>query len=151
MADTETENYALSLALKYIEPGSTVMTDESPAYNQLSKYFDHKTVEHAKEFATIDGVNSNQAESFFSRLRRHEYGVSHRIEPKYLFDIATEMAWREDVRHKTYKERISELLQAIFTNSKSIDWAGYWQGFNRPGEITWSPSTSASHIRKLSK
>lgn len=149
IADTETENYSMSLALKYIEKGSTIMTDESPAYNQFSKYYDHQTVEHAKEFATIDGINSNQAESFFSRLRRYEYGVGLRIEPKYLLDVASEMAWREDVRRLSYGDRLSDISNMIFTHGRSMYWTGYWQGLNRPGKFTWSTEVDKSKLRPL--
>lgn len=149
LVDSETEKFALSLALKYIERGSTIMTDESPAYNQLSKYFHHETVEHAKEFATIDGVNSNQAESYFSRLRLHEYTIRRRMEPKYMCDIAWEMAWREDVRRKSYKQRVSQLLDLIFTNGLSIYWRRYWQKNNRAGELIWSPEKDIHEIRTL--
>ena len=40
----------------------------------------------------------NQAESFFSRLRRAEYGVHHRISGQYLYQYANERAWHEDNR-----------------------------------------------------
>ena len=33
---------------------------------------------------SAEGVNNNQAESFFSRLRRWKYGVSHGVRPTYL-------------------------------------------------------------------
>ncbi len=149
IGDSENEDFALSLARKYIAPGSTVMTDENPAYNQFSKYYEHHTVEHAKEFATIDGVNSNQAESYFSRLRRHVLGVAHRIEPKYMLDIAFEMAWREDVRRMTHKEKLSIILDAVFSSGRSRHWTGYWQRLNRQGELVWSPRSMKSEIRPL--
>lgn len=125
----------------YITPGSTIMTDENPAYNRLSSWFTHRAVEHAVEFSTLDGVNDNQAESYYSRLRRYVLGVSHRIEPKYLADIAIEMAWREDMRRRTEKEKLSNLLHALFSNGLSKWWRGYWQGYHRPGELLWSGSS----------
>jgi len=133
----ENEDYAISLAKTFIEPDSVVMTDESPAYTQLSNWFDHKTVPHAVMFATIDGVSDNQAESYFSRLRRYTVGVSHRIEPKYMADIANEMAWREDVRRNTMRENLNLLLGSVFKRGKSQWWRGYWQGVNRPTELLW--------------
>jgi hypothetical protein len=149
ITDSENEIAAMSLASRYIKPGTLIMSDENPAYNQFSKHFQHLTVEHAKEFATIDGTNSNQAESYFSRLRRYVLGVSHRIEPKYLMDIATEMAWREDVRRMTYEERFTDILHRLFRCGKSKYWTGYWQGYNRPGEIVWCSQTLNSVVRKL--
>ena len=113
------------------------MTDENPAYNQLSCWFDHRTVQHSVEFSTLDGINDNQAESYFSRLRRYVKGVAHRVEPKYLADISAEMAWREDMRRNTEGQKLEILLKAMLSHGQSKWWRGYWQGFKRPGEILW--------------
>ena len=43
---------------------------------------------------------TNQAESFFSRLRRMEVGTHHHVSGPYLHSYATEAAWREDNRRK---------------------------------------------------
>ena len=133
----ENEKYAIDLALKFIEPGSIVMTDENSAYNQLSQWFDHRAVPHAEMFAKADGTNNNQAESYFSRLRRYVLGVTHRIQPKYMADIAAEMSWREDTRKHTQLQKLNQLLGALKANGKSEWWRGYWQGFNRPNELLW--------------
>lgn len=133
----ENASYAMDLAEQYIEPGSTVMTDENPAYSQYSKWFEHKVVNHSEEFSTIDGINENQAESYFSRLRRYVLGVSHRIQPKYMADIAAEMSWREDSRRNTQMEKLNTLLGAAFSNGRSKWWRGYWQGINRSDEMLW--------------
>jgi hypothetical protein len=142
---SENETDAIQLARAYIKPGSLVMTDENPAYNQLSCWYDHRTVRHAVEFSTVDGINDNQAESYFSRLRRYVKGVSHRVEPKYLADIAIEMAWREDMRRKTEGQKLDFFLKAAFSHGLSKWWRGYWQGFKRDGELLWS-ATSASVV-----
>lgn len=134
---SENESDAIKLAQTYIKPGTLIMTDENPAYNQLSSWYDHRTVQHALEFSTLDGINDNQAESYFSRLRRYVKGVSHRIEPKYMADIAVEMAWREDTRRKNEGGKLEVLLKAVFSHGRSMWWRGYWQGFNRPDEILW--------------
>lgn len=134
---TENDLHATQLATTFIEPGSEVMTDENAAYDRLGSWFSHRTVQHAIEFSTIDGVNDNQCESFFSRLRRYVLGVSHRIEPKYLADIAIEMAWREDVRRRREGEKLEILLQAAFHRGRSRWWRGYFQGFHRANEILW--------------
>ena len=133
----ENEANAVTLARAFVEPGSIIMTDENPAYNQLGRWYDHRTVPHAEMFSTEDGVNDNQAESYFSRLRRYVLGVAHRIEPKYLGDIAAEMAWREDTRRFSQREIITDLLSVTFKHGLSKWWRGYWQGANRPGEMLW--------------
>jgi hypothetical protein len=57
-------------------------------------------VNHSREFKGDDGATVNQAEGFFSRLRRAEYGIHHRISGQYLYQYANEMAWREDRRRE---------------------------------------------------
>jgi transposase-like protein len=141
---SEAEAQATTLATTYIAPGSLIMTDENAAYNSLDRCIDHgfthESVKHEFEFSTIDGVNDNQAESYFSRLRRYVLGVAHRIEAKYMMDISIEMAWREDVRKMTEGTKFKHLLSAVFSSGLSKWWRGYWQGFHRPGEIRWDQS-----------
>jgi len=38
-----------------------------------------RRVNHSNEYVGEDGANVNQAEPFFSRLRRAEIGIHHRI------------------------------------------------------------------------
>lgn len=131
---TENARIAERITRQLVREGSEIMTDENGAYTTLSCWYDHKCVEHAKEFSTPDGVNENQAESFFSRMRRSEYGTFHGFRPKYLFDYAQEFAWREDVRRYTEGEKIADLFRQLFANGLSKWWRGYWQGHHRPGE-----------------
>lgn len=135
VAMAEDSSSAETLIKRYVNDDTLIMSDENAAYSRLSQWYDHKTVEHSKEFSTIDGVNENQAESYFSRLRRCEYGVVHRITPKYLMDLANEIAWREDTRRFTEKERLNNLFMKIFKNGLSRWWRGYNQGHRRAMEI----------------
>lgn len=133
---TENETDALAFILRYVEKGSTIMSDENAAYSKLNALgYKHMTVQHAVEYSTEDGVSDNQAESFFSRLRRMEYGTTHRITPTYLMDYSQEMAWREDTRTMTTLEKITGLLKKSNRNGLSEWWRGYWQGNRRGKEI----------------
>jgi hypothetical protein len=58
------------------------------------------------------GINTNSAESFFSRMRLGEFGHHHHIAGPYLIRFAQESAWREDHR----KEAL-ELQRAIRTET----------------------------------
>ena len=58
--------------------------------------YDVRRVNHSVEYKADDGANVNQAESFFSRLRRAEIGQHHRISGHLLHQYANEAAWRED-------------------------------------------------------
>lgn len=134
VAYTENQRVATNLMRKLVEPSSRVMTDENSAYDVLSAWYDHQCVEHSFEFAREDGVNENQAESFFSRMRRAEYGTYHGFRPKYLWDYAQEFAWREDQRRQTEGDKLNDLFKRFFDNGLSRWWRGYWQGHHRPGE-----------------
>jgi ISXO2-like transposase domain len=69
---------------------------------------------------------TNQAESFFSRLRRAEIGQHHRI-GVHLHQYAGEMAWREDNRRKPTGAQFMLCAGAAAVHPVSRRWAGYWQ------------------------
>lgn len=135
IAMSENEEDATELSHRYIDAEAFIMTDENAAYNRLAAWWEHYTVQHSKEFSTPEGYNENQAESYFSRLRRCEYGIVHRIEPKYLMDLANEIAWREDVRRLSEGEKLKDLLNKVFKNGLSRWWRGYFQGHHRDAEF----------------
>jgi hypothetical protein len=66
----------------------------------LHASYDVRRVNHSVEYKAEDGANVNQAESYFSRLRRAEIGQHHRISGDLLHQYANEAAWREDNRRK---------------------------------------------------
>lgn len=57
-----------------------------------------KRVNHAKYYTAPDSSNTNQAESFFARFRRMQYGQTHRMSNLYMDRYANEAAYREDTR-----------------------------------------------------
>jgi len=46
----------------------------------------------------MDDACTNWAEEFFSRIRRAEIGIHHRIAGAYLLRYAQDSSWREDKR-----------------------------------------------------
>lgn len=136
VAKSENEADALTFIQRYVAKGSLIMSDENPAYFKLGKLgYTHEAVNHSEEYVRDDGVNENQAESFFSRLRRMEYGTTHRMTPVYMMDYAQEIVWREDTRDRTTLEKIADLLRNANKNGISEWWRGYWQGRHRGKEI----------------
>lgn len=131
----ETSEEILALTKKWVKKGSTVWSDECPSYGNLKLHdYDHDVVNHTYEFSSDEGVNENQAESYFSRLRRSEVGVYHRITPKYMDDYAAEMAWREDMRRKNTAEQLYDLGSRIMRTGPSKDWRNYSLGQGRKDE-----------------
>ncbi len=136
----ETREHTGKLIKQYVEKGATIMSDESPAYSSLIARYNHLTVNHSIEFSTDSGVSNNQAESYFSRMRRLVIGQVHRITPKYMNDYMNEVAWREDVRRTPTSQQVS-MLVSMTMKKPSEWWNGYWQRKHRSHEVLFVPSS----------
>lgn len=78
------------------------MTDQHSAYNIFSGAFDaHFSVNHSHEFMNKDGLHTNQAEGFFSRIRAAEGGAWHKLTLEYLEEYGWEFAWRQTMVGKS--------------------------------------------------
>ena len=141
----ENEDNVVPFVRKNVKAGSTLHTDENPAYIPLGGSFNHRSVNHGTEFQTDEGVDNNQAESFFTRFRRMCFGQLHRMTPKYLVDYASEVAWREDTRKKSALFMLEQLLSMVMKTGVSAFWRGYHQGHHREGEILF-PKTVAEAV-----
>lgn len=133
-----------ALVKQHVEPSSMIRSDELPAYGNIKLMgYDHECVNHSVEFSTDEGINQNQAESFFSRMRRACIGIYHRVTPRYMIDYATEMAWREDVRRRDTAEQLQTLVRTVFAAGLSADWINYCRGNKRKAEILFQAPARA--------
>ena len=123
----KSEAAGVAFARKAIATGSTVHADEASHWDVLAANFPIKRVNHQVEYSAADGACTNQAESYFSRLRRAEIGIHHHVAGTYLQAYATEMAWREDNRRRSNGNQFVMLVCAAAAASKSAQWCGYWQ------------------------
>jgi ribosomal protein L37AE/L43A len=121
------ESDALPLIRQHVASGTTVHADESGAWDALHASYPMLRVNHSREFKSEEGATTNQAESYFSRLRRAEFGVHHRISGQYLYQYANEMAWREDNRRVPNGLHWRWIANAALHHPKSEVWRGYWQ------------------------
>lgn len=117
---------SLPTVVDRVEAGSVVHADESPVWDRLHDLFAMRRVNHSVAFSD-KGACTNQAESYFSRLRRAEIGVHHHISGRYLQAYAREMAWREDHRRVGNGEQFLAVTSAALTHPVSREWKGYWQ------------------------
>lgn len=124
VARTEAEGVALVAA--NVQHGATVHADEASHWDKLAAYFPIKRINHQEAYSK-DGACTNQAESFFSRLRRAEIGTHHHIAGKYLGAYAAEMAWREDTNRQANGTQFTMAIGAVAAAPQSRQWAGYWQ------------------------
>lgn len=121
-----TEAQGVAHVAANVERGTTVHADEASHWDKLAAYFPIKRINHQEAYSK-DGACTNQAESFFSRLRRAEVGTHHRIAGKYLEAYAAEMAWREDARRIANGSQFAMAVGAAAVTPKSARWCGYWQ------------------------
>ena len=117
---------AVALIRERVAVGSIVHADEAGGWDMLHAYYDMKRINHSVAFS-LDGACTNQAESFFSRLRRAETGQHHHISGKYLGFYAGEMAWREDNRRVANGALHQAATGAALAHPVSRVWKGYWQ------------------------
>jgi transposase-like protein len=78
-----------------IEHGTTVHTDEFPAYIYAAKdaEFEHKVINHLERY--VDGnIHTNGIENFWSCLKRGLGGTYIAVEPFHLFRYVDEQAFR---------------------------------------------------------
>ena len=54
-----------------VERGTEIMTDELRTYTFLpARGFQHRNVNHSREFVSVDGTHTNHIEACFSRMKR---------------------------------------------------------------------------------
>ena len=120
------EDEALPTIVRRVQPGSTVHADEASHWDALHARFATQRINHSVAFLD-DGACTNQAESYFSRLRRAEFGQHHHISGIYLPFYAGEMAWREDMRREDNGTQNRRVTANALHHPKSRNWCGYWQ------------------------
>lgn len=121
------ESDAVPMIRTAVAGGTDVHADESGAWNVLHASYPMHRVNHSVEFKSEDGACTNQAESYFSRLRRAEFGIHHRISGHLLQAYASECAWREDNRRVANGTQWKWIIGAALGHAKSARWCGYWQ------------------------
>lgn len=118
------ESDALPVIRATVPFGSTVHADEAPGWDALHAHYDMRRINHSVAYS-MDGACTNQAESYFSRLRRSQYGVHHRLGGHYLNAYANEMAWREDHRRESNGAQYSAIASLAINHPVSRKWRGY--------------------------
>jgi transposase-like protein len=125
------ETDAVPFIRQHVAPDAVVHADEAPGWDRLHGYFEMRRISHSVAYS-LDGACTNQAESFFSRMRRAELGQHHHISGKYLLSYACEMAWKEDNRRVDNGAQHKAVTSLALTHPVSRVWAGYWQRNAQP-------------------
>lgn len=120
------EGDAIQTIRERVMDGVTVHADEATGWDALHAAYETRRINHGLAFKD-KGACTNQAESYFSRLRRAEFGTHHRISGAYLHQYADEMAWREDMRRESNGDQYAMVAAAAMAHPVSRVWKGYWQ------------------------
>ena len=84
---------------KYVDKGSTIMTDEFKSYKMLRKDFNHQFIKHSMGEYVRGNVYTNTVEGYFSLLKRGINGVFHHVSKKHLHRYLTEFDFRYNMRN----------------------------------------------------
>jgi len=125
-ATFKSEAESLSTIAATVQAGTTVHADEAAHWDALHSLYLTKRINHSESYSNGEAC-TNQAESFFSRLRRAEIGTHHHIAGPYLQAYAAEMAWREDNRRMSNGMLYLAMTNAALKHPASDKWCGYWQ------------------------
>jgi len=121
-----------ALIRRAVESHAHITADSAKAYDNLTSYMASVArVNHTVNYVDPEtGASTNQAESFFSRMRRGYLGQHHRMSVKYLPEYAAEFGFREDTRRMANGDIFAEVVGRVSSNrgGESSNWVGYWQG-----------------------
>lgn len=120
------ESDALPTIRATVPFGSVVHADEASGWDPLHAHYEMHRINHSVAYS-MDGACTNQAESYFSRLRRSQYGIHHQIGGRYLHAYASEMAWREDHRREPNGFQFQTIAALAINHPASGKWRRYWQ------------------------
>jgi len=122
----QSEAQALAFIRQRVAKGTEIVADEAAAYNDLLARYEMQRINHTDGYS-LDGVHTNNAESFHSRMRRAEIGHHHHLAGPYLLRFAQEAAWREDHRRERNGDQVDRLAALAMVCKPSVDFSGYWE------------------------
>lgn len=120
------EAEGVEIAAQVVSRKSVVFADEAGHWDRLHQAWIVGRINH-REAYSADGANTNQVESFFSRLRRMVTGQHHGVSPKYLHQYSAHAAWLEDHRRSDNGANARRVVANAMAHPVSRVWAGYWQ------------------------
>ena len=96
-----------------VEKGSTLYTDELPAYRAVKGY-NHKTVNHTRKEYKKGRASTNSIESVWSTIKRAWKGTYHWWSKKHMDLYVAEFQARFNMKDKTNGERVTHMLRLLF-------------------------------------
>ena len=120
---------AISFIRRQVPIGTELYADEAGSWNDLHARYTLHRINHQEAYSLGDAAqtHTNNAEGFFSRMRRGEIGHHHHVAGPYLIRFAQEAAWREDHKRDPNGFQVDRLVGLAMRNEPSVDFCGYWQ------------------------
>ncbi|MCK5746647.1 MAG: IS1595 family transposase, partial [Oricola sp.] len=122
----KSEAEGVEIARQRVAMGSEIHADEASHWDTLDAFFPVARINHSEAYS-LNGVCTNQVESYFSRLRRMVGGQHHHVSAQYLHQYAAHAAWLEDHRREPNGALAGRIVRNTMTAPVSREWKGYWQ------------------------
>jgi ISXO2 transposase-like protein len=123
----QSEVAALNFIRTRVAPQTELYADEAGSWNELHARFTMHRSNHQEAYSLPGGIFTNDAESFFSRMRRAEIGHHDHLAGSYLIRFAQEASWREDHRREANGEQVDRIAVLAMATRPGVDFCGYWQ------------------------
>ena len=120
----KSESAALSWIKSRLLSGTTLNADEAAGWDGVASKYEMRRINHQEAYSDGEAC-TNQAESYFSRLRRAEMGHHHHVSGPYLLRYAQESAWREDARRVDNGSQVRRVAHLALHRGPSVDISGY--------------------------
>jgi hypothetical protein len=129
----KSENASVGFIKARVGKGTVVHTDEAKGWEALRAKYAMKVINHSQAYSADDAC-TNQTESFFSRLRRAEFGQHHHISGLYLARYAG----------KSHGGKITAVSRTVRCSAWSASLPGPW-------ECRWISRNTGSAGRRLER
>jgi hypothetical protein len=120
------ESEGVAHVRQVVAPTAVVHADEASHWDALHAFFEAHRINHSEAYS-LNGVCTNQAESYFARLRRMVGGQHHHVSSQHLHAYASHAAWLEDHRRMDNGALASRALRLALVHPVSRVWKGRWQ------------------------
>jgi transposase-like protein len=122
----KSEAEGVELAKRLVNRLAVIHADEGSHWDALHAGWKTLRINHSEAYSDFEGC-TNQAESYFSRLRRMVRGQHHYVSPQYLYQYANHAAWIEDHRREDNGALTHRMVGLALNHNVSRNWKGYWQ------------------------
>lgn len=109
-----TRKILTGIVLSRVQKGSTVYTDELPAYKSLGENYNHDAVMHHRDEWVRGEVYTNSVENAWSLFKRSVVGSFHQISRKHMDAYLDEFEWRFNNRENPFlfRDTLCRLLSS---------------------------------------